>query len=354
MSINEYVRGKSHTLRMTAGLMLTLLIGFIDYVTGYDLRVEILYLIPVAFVAWFVGKKSGVLISSVSIVIIVLSDILSGKTFHNYLIESWNMVMLFLFFIIVTFLLSKLRTALLERTELTLELQKALHEVKMTNRDLEAFGRTVSHDLKSPLGIITGFIDLIERKYSDKVDEKMNGYLRRISESAFRMEEIIDALLKLSRVTTAGMKHIAVNLSSLVKAAADDLIQLDPERQVEFIIAQDISASGDPAMLRVMIENLLRNAWKFTGKKNSARIEFGNTRINNESVYFVRDNGAGFDMTSADKLFIPFQRLHSPADFPGLGIGLTTVQRIVQRHGGRIWAEGEAAKGATFYFTLLQ
>jgi light-regulated signal transduction histidine kinase (bacteriophytochrome) len=352
MNIDEYRRGKLNTLQMMAGLMVTLLIGFIDYVTGYDLRLEIFYLMPIAFVVWFVGKKSGIFISAVSIVIIILSDILSGKIFHNYFIESWNMAMLFLFFIIVTLLLSKLQITLLERTELALELQKALHEVKMTNKDLEAFAHTVSHDLKSPLAVITGFINVIDRKYSGKLDAKMNGYVRRISESAIRMEEITDALLKLSRVTTAEMKHIAVNLSSLVKAAADDLIQSNPGRQVEFTIAQDISASGDPAMLRVMIDNLLRNAWKFTGKKDPAKIEFGNTRIDNETVYFVRDNGAGFDMTSADKLFIPFQRLHSPADFPGFGIGLTTVQRIVQRHGGRIWAEGEAAKGATFFFTL--
>jgi light-regulated signal transduction histidine kinase (bacteriophytochrome) len=222
----------------------------------------------------------------------------------------------------------------------------------MTNKDLKAFARSVSHDLKSPLAVIHGFIDLIDRKYSDKLDENMNRYVRRISESAIRMEEITDAFLKLSRVTTADMNNSAVDLSSLVKSAADDLIQSNPGRQVEFIIAQDVSASGDPAMLSVMIDNLLRNAWKFTGKKDSAKIEFGITRIDNEAVYFIRDNGAGFDMTSADKLFIPFQRLHSYADFPGLGIGLTTVQRIVQRHGGRIWAEGEAAKGATFYFTL--
>jgi light-regulated signal transduction histidine kinase (bacteriophytochrome) len=233
------------------------------------------------------------------------------------------MMMLFLFFMIVTLLLSKLRITLLERTEFSLELQKALHEVEMTNKDLESFARTVSHDLKSPLAVIHGFVDMINRKYSDKLDANMNRYVRRISESAFRMDEITDALLKLSRVTTAEMKHSAVDLSSLVKSAADDLIQSNPGRQVEFIIAQDISASGDPAMLRVMIENLLRNAWKFTGKKDSAKIEFGNTRIDNETVYFVRDNGAGFDMTSADKLFIPFKRLHSHEDFPGLGIGLT-------------------------------
>jgi len=185
MSIDEYRKGKINILQITAGLMATLLIGVIDYVTGYDLRLEILYLMPIGFVVWFVGKKSGFVVSAVSIVIIILSDVLSGKIFHNYLIESWNMVMLFLFFIIVTLLLSKLRITLLERTELALELQKALHEVQMTNKDLEAFARTVSHDLKSPLVVINGFIDIIRRKYSDKLDAKMNGYVRRISESAF-------------------------------------------------------------------------------------------------------------------------------------------------------------------------
>jgi signal transduction histidine kinase len=192
MIIDEYRRGKLNTLRITAGLMLSLLIGVIDYVTGYDLRLEILYLMPIAFVVWFAGIKSGIFISAVSIAIIVLSDVLSGKIFHNYLVETWNMVMLFLFFIIVTLLLSKLRITLRERTRLALELQKALHEVKMTNKDLEAFARTISHGLKSPLAVITGFINIINRKYSDKLDAKMSGYVRRISESAFRMEEITD------------------------------------------------------------------------------------------------------------------------------------------------------------------
>ncbi len=352
MTADEYGRRKLPALQVTTGLVVTFLIGVIDYLTGYDLRLEILYLIPIAFVVWFVGKKSGIFISAVSVSVIILSDVLSGKIFYNYFIESWNMVMLFLFFVVVTLLLSKLRITLLERTQLARDLQKALHEVKTTNKDLEAFARTVSHDLKSPLVVINGFIDIIRRKYSDKLDAKMNGYVRRISESAFRMEEITDALLKLSRVTTTEMKHAVVNLSSLVKAAADDLVQSDPGRQVEFVIARDLSVSGDPAMLRVMIDNLLRNAWKFTSNKSMAKIEFGNTRVDNEVVYFVRDNGAGFDKACAGNLFIPFQRLHSHADFPGFGIGLTTVQRIVQRHGGRIWAEGEVMKGATFYFTL--
>ncbi len=352
MDNNEYRRGKLKTFRLTTGFILVLLIGFIDYVTGYDLRLEILYLMPIAFVVWFAGRRAGVLISAVSIVVIMLSDLLSGKIFQNHLIESWNMAMLFLFFIIVTLLLSKLRVTLLERTELTRELENALHDVEMTNKELKSFAHAVSHDLKSPLAIIGGFIDMIDRKYADRLDESMGRYLRRISESAARMEEIIDALLKLSRVTTAEMTHSAVDLSSLVQGAADDLIQSDPGRRVEFDIARGVSASGDPAMLRVMVDNLLRNAWKFTCKKERAKIEFGVAVFDNEPVYFIRDNGAGFDMKAADKLFIPFQRLHAHEDFPGVGIGLTTVQRIVQRHGGSIWAEGDPAKGATFFFTL--
>jgi light-regulated signal transduction histidine kinase (bacteriophytochrome) len=166
------------------------------------------------------------------------------------------------------------------------------------------------------------------------------------------MGRLIDDLFRLSRLTRAEMRRDRVDLSALAREIAAELRQTQPERQVEFIIARGVAASGDTHLLRVVLENLLGNAWKFTGRQTCARIEFGVTEEEGEPVYFVRDNGAGFDMAYASRLFGAFQRLHSTAEFEGTGIGLATVLRIIHRHGGRVWAEGEVDHGATFYFTL--
>jgi light-regulated signal transduction histidine kinase (bacteriophytochrome) len=167
-----------------------------------------------------------------------------------------------------------------------------------------------------------------------------------------RMSQLIDDLLRLSRISRAEMRYEKVNLSALAKTIAAELQGTQPERRVEFVIGKDITTQGDSHLLRVVLENLLSNAWKFTSKHLRARIEFGAIQVEGRSLYFVRDDGVGFDMAYVGKLFSPFQRLHTETEFPGTGIGLATVQRIIHRHGGSIWAEGEVEKGATFYFTL--
>src|SRR5512143_4166089 len=224
--------------------------------------------------------------------------------------------------------------------------------LEAANKELEAFAYSVSHDLRTPLRGIDGFSLALLEDYADKLDENGKDYLKRVRTGALKMGQLIDALLNLSRLTRGEIKSSVVDLSSLVKNSAEELRKLEPDRGVEFIIADGVTVKGDPVMLRATIDNLLANAWKFTGKREAARIEFGVTRVNGKSAYFVRDNGSGFDMTYANKLFTAFQRLHGTTDFPGLGIGLATVQRIIHRHGGRVWAEGEVEKGATFYFTL--
>ena len=232
------------------------------------------------------------------------------------------------------------------------ELIRRTQELAASNKELETFSYAVSHDLRSPLWYIAGFIDVLEENYSEELDEKGRDHLRRVSDGAQRMKQLIEALLNLSRYMNAPLNRVKVDLSEMVKTSLAEHAQVWPERKVELIIAEGVTAEGDPSILDVAIRNLIGNAWKFSEKRPDAKIEFGETELEGKTVYYVRDNGAGFDKEFGDKLFTPFQRLHSEDEFPGLGIGLTTVQRIIHRHGGRIWAESEVNKGATFYFTL--
>lgn len=221
------------------------------------------------------------------------------------------------------------------------------------NKELESFSYSVSHDLSAPLNRIIGFCDILLSDYADKLDQQGKNYLHRVITASQHMVKLIRNMLDLARATRSEMHNETVNLSALVKLLAKDLMERQPERKVEFVIAEGLTARGDPGLLRIMIENLLGNAWKFTQKHQNAKIEFGVAQYDGKSVYFLRDNGVGFKMDIADKLFNAFQRLHSSTDFEGTGIGLATVRRIIHRHGGQIWAEGEADKGATFYFTLV-
>ncbi|OGO07851.1 MAG: hypothetical protein A2Y92_05105 [Chloroflexi bacterium RBG_13_57_8] len=221
-----------------------------------------------------------------------------------------------------------------------------------TNKELEAFSYSVSHDLRSPLRSIDGFSQALLEDYQERLDQKGRDYLKRLRSASQKMGELIDGILKLSRLTRSEMRHETVDLSGLAREIAGRLQETQPERRAEFAIADELTATADPQMVRALLENLLGNAWKFTGKKPEAKIEFGREKGNGRLNFFIRDNGAGFDMTYADKLFGAFQRLHEVTDFPGTGIGLATVQRIIHRHGGKIWAEAAAGKGATFRFTL--
>ncbi|MBD2042611.1 PAS domain S-box protein [Microcoleus sp. FACHB-672] len=241
--------------------------------------------------------------------------------------------------------------------------------LQATNQELEAFSYSVSHDLRAPLRSINGFSQALLEDYGETLDATGKDYLSRVCAATARMGQLIDDLLSLSRVTRRELHFSPVNLTTVAQNVAAELLRTQPQRPVEFKIAEDLFTSGDAQLLRVMLENLLGNAWKFTSKRPHARIEFGvcplscvpvlpaiandNGEISLcQSVYFVRDDGAGFDMAYADKLFGPFQRLHAMADFEGTGIGLATVQRIIHLHGGFVWAESAVEQGATFYFTL--
>ncbi len=226
-------------------------------------------------------------------------------------------------------------------------------QLEATNKELEAFSYSVSHDLRAPLRSIDGFSQALLEDYADRLDEEGRLFLQRIREASQRMGQLIDDLLKLSRLMRSALDYQPVDLSALVESIATDLQRGEPARPAEFVIAAGQTVLADPRLLRVALENLLGNAWKFTAKQPAARIEFGvGQGPDGAPAYFVRDNGAGFNMAYVGKLFGAFQRLHTPQEFPGTGIGLATVQRIIHQHGGRVWAEGETGQGATFYFTL--
>jgi len=225
-------------------------------------------------------------------------------------------------------------------------------ELESANQELEAFCYSVSHDLRAPLRAIDGFSQQLLTGHSGQLDELANHYLGRIRNGSQRMGQLIDDLLKLSRLTRSRMRAEKVNLSALAQQVADEYHEAEPDRDVQVDIQPNLIVRGDPQLLRVVLVNLLGNARKFTSKCSSPLIEFGKTKWKDQTAFFVRDNGAGFDMTYSNKLFGAFQRLHGEHEFPGTGIGLATVKRIIRRHGGEVGAESAVDQGATFYFTL--
>jgi signal transduction histidine kinase len=225
-------------------------------------------------------------------------------------------------------------------------------QFEVANRELEAFSYSVSHDLRAPLRHINGFSQALLEDYDDRLDDEGKGYLQELRSASLEMSELIDDLLKLAQVTRSEMRREVVNISEMVHCVAARLQKIHAQRTLVVNIEDGLLIRGDKRLLQIALSNLLENAWKFTSKVAEAEISFGRVEKGDESSYFVRDNGAGFDIAYVGKLFGAFQRLHTAAEFAGTGVGLATVQRIVQRHGGRVWAEGAVNKGATFYFTV--
>ena len=251
------------------------------------------------------------------------------------------------------------------------ELAQANARLDMANKELEAFSYSVSHDLRAPLRGIDGFSRALEEDYGGRLDDEGKRYIGRIRAGCHWMAQLIDDLLLLSKISRAEIRRQPVDLSALARSIASELSQRDPQREADFAIADGLVAHGDPNLLRVLLDNLIGNSWKFTSKRSHPKIELGKDEARGnrqeavderreaadggaegQQTFYVRDNGAGFDMAYVDKIFGAFQRLHHQSEFPGTGIGLATVQRVIHRHGGKVWAEGEVDKGATFYFTL--
>jgi len=238
------------------------------------------------------------------------------------------------------------------QTELEQRVIERTAQLNLSYKEMESFAYSVSHDLRAPLRSIDGFSLALLEDYADKLDGQGKDYLRRVRSATQRMAQLIDDILKLSRITRCELTLETVNMSNIAVSIVDELRRTSPERTVESVITQGLTTQGDKRLMAVVLENLLGNAWKFTGRKASAHIEFGSLKKDGKTAFFVRDDGAGFDEKYADKLFITFQRLHTEAEFSGTGIGLSLVQHIIQRHGGRVWAEGAVEQGATFWFTL--
>ena len=231
-------------------------------------------------------------------------------------------------------------------------LERRVQELSDVNRELEAFSYSVSHDLRAPLSRIAGFSQALLESYAGQLDDTGRLYLDRIHASSQRVCELVDELLNLARLSRTELRRQPIDLSTMARGILSEIVAREPDRRVEFLMRDGISAVGDPVLVKVVLQNLLENAWKFTRQKEGGCIEFGEIDHWEIPAYYVRDDGAGFDMKQSGKLFQPFQRLHAESEFHGTGIGLATVDRIVKRHGGRVWAESAVDRGATFYFTL--
>jgi signal transduction histidine kinase len=233
-------------------------------------------------------------------------------------------------------------------------LENTIHELAAANKELESFSYSVAHDLRNPLKVISGFADFLIEDYAERLDEEGKNYLYKIKSGTERMNSIIDDILALSKISRQEMEIVDLDLSEMAQLSINELSGANPDRKVEINIQKGLKARADARLMSVTLGNLLGNAWKYTGKTEHPKIEFGSFEKDGQIVYYVKDNGVGFDMRQANKLFAPFQRCHSEKEFKGTGIGLAIVERAIKRHGGNVWTEGEVDNGAIFYFTLEQ
>lgn len=252
----------------------------------------------------------------------------------------------------LTYAFNKMVTSLRTSTVSRIHLEAVNRTLEEANKELEAFSYSVSHDLRAPLRAIDGFGQALLEDSGDKLDDVAKKHVARIRAATLRMAKLIDDILNLSRISRAEMHKSKINLSEIALRVISELKESQPERQVDFNIQKNITGYGDPNLMTIVISNLIGNSWKYTSKHSRAHIQMGVTDVGGKKAYYIRDDGAGFDMNYANKLFGPFQRLHGENEFPGTGIGLATVKRIIHRHGGALWAEGKVEQGATFYFTL--
>ncbi len=342
-------------------LLLSLLLGGQVVFGGLvDVGAPLAYLlVPMIVWAAFRFGQGGVALAS-----LLLSGIAIWGTIHDLgpfagraLHESLLLLQIFVATVTVTGLI--LAAVLTERANANLaeqaareDLARHASQLEAANKELEAFAYSVSHDLRAPLRSVAGFSQALTEDYAEQIDDEGRDMLERIRAASERMAQLIDDMLVLSQLTRTEMRRERVDLSALAQAIATELRQRAPERHVDFVIESGLVVDGDSRLLRVAIENLLENAWKFTSKTPRARIEVGAKIEAGRKSHFVRDNGAGFDMAYADKLFGAFQRLHGANEFPGTGIGLATVQRVLHRHGGQAWADGKVGQGATISFSL--
>jgi light-regulated signal transduction histidine kinase (bacteriophytochrome) len=343
VDIESYLNKRSRLFLFGISLALNCLVGLVDYLSGAQIGVEAFYLLPIFFATWFISRDNGFFMSLVSMTTIVAANL--PKFYEHPVIEGWNLFTHFCFFVIFVLLLSRIRHTLEERSSLIARLERV-------NKDMESFTYAASHDLRSPLIAIAGFSRILREDYADNIDEKGKDLLSRIEASAKKMSQLIDDLLSFGRVSTREIKRSEVDMEKLAGNVFEDLKPLIGQRHIRFEVNGLPPAFGDLPMLRQVIVNFVTNALKFTRTRETPLIEVGGRTEGKENIYFVRDNGVGFDRELSERLFGMFQRIHSSQQFEGTGIGLFMIKRIIEKHGGRVWAEGEPDKGATFYFSL--
>lgn len=341
-------------LRFSVSVFLTIIIFIVDILVSYEYLEWLLYVIPI-LILYRIDNSTYILIELGLIAVFLFAGVIIEPDIDIPLIRNiTHRVEGFITFVIFSFLVFRLNKTLNELKTANNHLEKRSRELADSVRELESFSYSVSHDLRSPLGTISGFIDLLKEDYSGCLDQSGLDYLNVIKVTSSKMIRLINDLLRLSRVSKQTIELKKISLSSLTESIINDLQKLNKREKMKIIINPDMVINADPNLFGIAISNLINNAWKYTAKKNEPFIEIGKFRKNSQIIFFIKDNGAGFDLSKSTDLFEPFRRYHSDQEFPGTGIGLSIVRRIIERHGGRIWAEAEPGKGATFFFTLDQ
>ncbi|MDA8170086.1 MAG: ATP-binding protein [Nitrospiraceae bacterium] len=347
------------SLSFATGILFTLAIGFIDYITGYKVALSVFYLAPIGFVTWFVGRRAGFFASVFSVITSSLSDYAAGKIYTHLFIELWNVFLPLVFFLIFTWLLSELKSTLEKRERLVLELEQikeALErkkdELEHSNAELNQFAMIVSHDLRSPLGTVGNFITLLERKYGAALDAKAHEYIFFAREGIKRMEQLISGLLYLARAGRPETVFARVDCNAVLRQALSNLGR-DMEESGASVEAAGLPAlDGDETQLVQLFQNLLGNGIKYRRAGVPPVIRVRAEPRSGEWLFSIKDNGIGIKQEFLKRIFEPLQRLHTRAEYPGTGLGLSICKKIVKRHGGDIWAESVPGGGSTFYFTL--
>ncbi len=321
------------------------LIGYIDYITGHEFSLSAFYLLPISIVALNFSRPIGIFVAAISALVETMANILGGGFYYSRpLFHFWNMTILMMIYIVIATLVSLLRDAYDKEREKAAELARS-------NADLKAFAHVVSHDLKEPLRVITGFLRLLEKRYKDKLDKNGMEYIKFTVDSAKRMDELIKDILEYSQVGTKSKEFKTVDCLSVFSKAIFNL-QVAILESGALVTHDNLpTVMGDSTLLTSLFQNLLGNAIKFHGAE-TPKVHISAERKENEWVFSVRDNGIGIDLQFQEQIFTAFRRLHARDEYPGTGIGLATCKKIVEYHGGRIWAESEPGKGSTFFFTL--
>jgi signal transduction histidine kinase len=345
------------SLVVVLALLLLTLIGWADYMDGYYMSFSLFYLLPISLVAAKTGRRGGLAMSVLAAaVLFAIEESLRPGEMHLYALIL-NTVFRLGFFVLIVLAQAALQEALLKIEDANRRLTSTNKELAAANEELSAFTRASAHDLRSPLVVIKGFADRLIRRHGGRPGGEVRRSLEAISSSAQQIGDLLSAMLSFARAGKAAIQRADVPLSPMATQIADRLAAGDRSRRVDFKIEPGLVANVDPNLVYIVLDNLLGNAWKFSAGTPAAVIEFGVIRAEGgrkAPVFFVRDNGIGFDMASADRLFMPFTRLHPAWRFEGSGIGLSTIKRIIERHGGRIWVESQPDRGTTFYFTLTE